>query len=73
MGVTKTDDLHPDGVRIVIDWPSMVVGSSIFVPCINTLKAKAQVKDIIAGFGWGCTSKVVIYNGKLGVRVWRTL
>tara|TARA_R100000995_G_C3478764_1_gene122579 strand:- start:1555 stop:1776 length:222 start_codon:yes stop_codon:yes gene_type:complete len=73
MGVIKTDDLHPDGIRIVVDWPSMVVGSSIFLPCIDTYKAKAQITQVVAGFGWECMLKVVIYNGKLGVRVWRTL
>ena len=44
MGVLKTDDINPDGVRIVIDWPSMVISSSVFVPCINTQLAKQQIQ-----------------------------
>ena len=42
--VMKLDDLNPDGLRITINWDAMDVGSSIFVPCINTEKGKKTVK-----------------------------
>tara|TARA_R100000426_G_C4785350_1_gene96367 strand:+ start:78 stop:299 length:222 start_codon:yes stop_codon:yes gene_type:complete len=73
MEVIKTHDLHPDGVRVVVNWSGMVVGSSLFVPCINTHKALKQVKELFAEFGWKHTAKVVVNNSKLGVRIWRTL
>ena len=35
----RLDDLDPDGVKVVVDWGKMVVGASVFIPCINTQKA----------------------------------
>ena len=73
MGVLKVDDLHPDGIRIVVDWATMSVGSSVFVPCINTQAASKQIKSVFAESGWEHQIKVTIEDGKLGVRVWRML
>ncbi len=67
------DDLAPDGVRIVIRWKSMHVGASLFIPCINTQKAKEQVVKLFRRKKWQVTSKIAIENGKLGIRIWRTL
>jgi len=39
-------DISPDGVRIVIDWDTFVVGTSIFIPCVN---AKQAVTDLDVG------------------------
>jgi len=72
-GVLRTFDLSPDGVQIIIDWGSMVVGSSIFVPCINTPQAIKQAKAITKGEGWDIETRVRVESGKLGVRVWRGL
>jgi len=72
--VLKLDDLNPDGVRIVVDWPSMVVGSSVFVPCINTDKALQQVRGIcVERMGWEIKAKSCVESDFLGVRVWRIL
>jgi hypothetical protein len=72
--VLKLDDLNPDGVRIVVDWPSMVVGSSVFIPCINTDKALQQVKDIcVDQMGWDVRAQSLLQSNMLGVRVWRIL
>ena len=67
------DDLSPDGVRIVVNWDKMVIGASIFVPCINTHRAKEQVTTITKGKRWQVTIKIVIENDKLGIRIWRTI
>ena len=65
-------DLNPDGVRIVVDWGAMVVGSSVFIPCINTNKALQQVKLIcVEEFEWDVRVKMVIEKPFSGVRVWR--
>jgi hypothetical protein len=68
----KVDDLCPDGVRIVVDWESMVVGASIFVPCINTKKATQQIKAYFKQQGWSSEVRTLSENGLLGVRAWRT-
>ena len=70
-GVLKTDDLNPDGVRIVVNWDNMVVNASIFVPCVDTDKAIKQVKNIALIKGWEVVTRVTIENNKFGLRVWR--
>jgi hypothetical protein len=58
MGVLKLDDLDPDGVHIVVDWGALQVGSSFFVPCLNTTAAKKQIKTAFSRRGW----KMRVYN-----------
>lgn len=70
-GIFKKNDLNPDGVRITISWGTMSVGTSIFVPCLNTEKASRQIKAITNEKGWQIKQKVRIEDGKLGLRVWR--
>lgn len=72
-GVLRTYDLAPDGIRIVVNWGSMVVGASFFIPCINTQGAIKDLKRITGERGWSISVKSFIENGKLGVRIWRTL
>ena len=72
-GVLRTYDIAPDGVRVVINWDSMVVGASFFVPCINTQQAVKELKRIAEEKEWSISVKSFIENGKLGVRIWRTL
>ena len=66
-------DLDPDGIRIIVNWDGMSVGASVFVPCINTYKAKEQVSKITKARRWQVTIKIAIENGKLGIRLWRTI
>jgi len=44
----KSSDISPDGVRIVIDWDAFVVGTSVFIPCVNTRQA---LFDIVSASG----------------------
>lgn len=67
------DDLHPDGIRIVVAWPAMKVGMSVFVPCLNTDEAKKQIDKIAAERGWKMQTQVRIEDGNFGVRTWRTV
>ena len=69
----KLHDIDADGVRIVVDW-GVCVGSSVFIPCINTNKALQQVKRIcVDEMGWDVIAKAVISGSHSGVRVWRLL
>tara|TARA_R100001460_G_scaffold53159_8_gene92186 strand:+ start:1834 stop:2061 length:228 start_codon:yes stop_codon:yes gene_type:complete len=72
-GVLKKHDLNPDGVRIVINWDNMTVGSSVFVPCVDTEKATKQVDKVVAEMGWDVKYRVRIEDNKLGLRIWRFL
>jgi len=70
----KTYDIDADGVRIVVDWGAMVVGSSLFVPFIDTDKVLQQIKRIcVDEMGWDIIAKAVISSSHTGVRVWRLL
>lgn len=71
--VVKTYDLIPDGVHIIVEWDRMAVGTSIFVPCINTTKAVQDIKRITAERGWDIELRVCFEKGLQGVRVWRNL
>ena len=46
-GILKSDDLNPDGVRIVVNWDNMVTSSSVFVPCVDAQEAIRQIKNIV--------------------------
>ena len=67
----KTDDLDPDGVRIVVNWENMVVNASIFIPCINVEKAKNQVYKITKAKNWEIIIRATIENNKFGLCIWR--
>ena len=64
-GILKSDDLNPDGVRIIVNWDSM------FILCINHQEAIKQIKNITEGRGWQVKTQVRTENNKLGVRIWR--
>ncbi len=67
----KTDDLDPDGVKIVVNWENMIVNASVFIPCINVEKAKNQIYKITKTKNWEITIRATIENNKFGLRIWR--
>ena len=66
------NDLHPDGLRIVVPWHAMGLGESVFVPCINSDACKKQLSGISARLGITLISRRRTENHILGLRVWRT-
>lgn len=72
-GILKTNDLSPDGVRIIVNWDDMVTSSSVFILCVNTQAAIEQAKKITNARGWQTESQVRVEDNKLGVRIWRTV
>ena len=71
--VLKIDDLNPDGVKITVAWEHMVVGASVFVPCVNTTRAGEQVRKIAEFKSWRVAVRTRIENKMFGVRIWRTV
>jgi hypothetical protein len=69
----KIYDIDPDGLRVIINWDSMRVGMSVFIPCVNTDKALRQLKNVLALKEWQYETRIVIEDSMLGVRVWRTM
>jgi|TARA_R100000541_G_scaffold14718_1_gene24099 hypothetical protein len=72
-GILKLNDLCPDGVRIIVNWDNMVTSSSVFILCVNTQVAIEQAKKITTARGWQTETQVRVEDGKLGVRIWRTV
>ena len=70
-GILKSDDLNPEGVRIIVNWDDMVTSSSVFILCINVTLAVEQVNDVAKRRNWQIKTQVRVENEKLGVRVWR--
>lgn len=71
MAILKKHDLNPDGVRIVVNWDDMVVGSSVFILSINVQEALSQIRDVMNDRGWEYQMQIRVEDEKLGVRVWR--
>jgi len=67
----RTTDISPDGVRIVIDWDTFTVGSSVFIPCVNTKRAVQHVREAAKLSVEQIQYRVRVEDGKYGVRVWR--
>lgn len=71
--IVRTHDLNPDGVVIQVEWDKFDVGSSFFIPCINTQRATEQVRRICGTFDAQVRCKARAENGRWGLRVWRTM
>jgi len=64
-------DISPDGVRVVVDWSKFVPGSSVFIPCVNTVKALEHFVEAGGVSRSDIAHRIRIEDGKYGVRVWR--
>ncbi len=71
--ILEAEDLAPDGVRIIVDWDKFTVGTSFFVPCVDVLEAKKQVKKVVEARSWKVDSRLRIEDECFGVRFWRVL
>lgn len=72
-GVLKISDLNPDGVRIIVAWDELVIGASVFIPCINTEEAMKQAAKIVVEKDFKTEARVVVEDEILGIRIWRTV
>lgn len=71
MGVLTLDQVGPDGLLIVVDWDVMRVGSSVFLPCIDTTEALKQVRGIFGRRRWHMRYAIRPEKDLWGVRIWR--
>ena len=71
MAILKKHNLNPDGVRIIVNWNDMVIGSSVFILSVNTQEALSQIKKVMNDKGWKYQMQIRVEDEKLGVRVWR--
>ena len=69
----NANEISPDGVVFEVDLDRFTVGTSMFIPCINTDKAVRQIKKITTLTSKQLEYRVVIEAEKYGVRIWRVL
>ena len=65
--------INPDGIPIKVNWQTMKVGASVFIPCLNTSKAKRQANSIAKKLGMQFRTQVRIENNNYGLRIWRVV
>lgn len=63
--------LAPDGVELAVNWDSMAVGMSVFVPCLNVQQCLNEFNYVADVLDWTYEYAVRIEAGKMGVRFWR--
>jgi hypothetical protein len=64
-------DLDPDGVLIRIRWKKFDIGSSVFIPCLETTDCKKQLRAIAKRLDYTFKMVAKIEGKKCGVRIWR--
>lgn len=61
-----------EGVSYDINWRKFKRGTSIFIPCLDVPKARAQLMVVTKRLKLKVLTKVVIQDGIKGLRIWRT-
>jgi len=59
------------GLSFRVNWKNFVVGSSFFIPCLDTEGALTQVKRTTKRLGYKIKTQIVVEKGIRGLRVWR--
>jgi hypothetical protein len=60
-----------EGVSYQISWRKFRRGTSIFIPCLDGIKAKEEVMVVLKRLRIKVVLKVSIEEGVRGLRIWR--
>lgn len=63
--------LEVEGVQVEIAWGEFIIGSSFFIPCVNTQAVMGHIIPRAGSFGMKIQARGRVENGMWGVRVWR--
>jgi hypothetical protein len=63
--------IETEGVQIEVEWEKFIVGSSFFLPCIDTASIKTQIERHAKARGVEIKMRDRVENLYWGVRVWR--
>jgi len=55
-----------------VNWRAFKRGSSIFIPCLDPVAARAEVMTVLKRLRIKVLTKVSIEGGIRGLRMWRT-
>jgi hypothetical protein len=71
MGLARRNDIFINGARVTVDWRSLRVGGSFFLPCVDAAAAIRCIEKIFKRKKWQARYASRIENHILGLRVWR--
>lgn len=63
--------MQVEGVNYEINWSRFLMGSSIFIPCLDPRRAKKTVRPIFERLNIDVLMKISIEDGIRGLRIWR--
>ena len=63
--------MQVEGVTYEVEWKRFKKGTSMFIPCLDPKRAKAQLLVVIKRLRIKILIKVEIEDGIRGLRVWR--
>ncbi len=55
-----------------VDWEKFKPGQSIFIPCLNCVAVRKQIKDLLTRHKIYVFAKIVVEDSVQGLRIWRT-
>ena len=55
-----------------VNWEKFKPGQSIFIPCLNCIAARKQIKDLLTRHKIYVFAKIVVEDSVQGLRIWRT-
>jgi hypothetical protein len=58
------------GVSYDVNWKAFKQGTSIFIPCLDTKRARAQVLVVTKRLRIKILIKIVVVDGIRGLRIW---
>jgi hypothetical protein len=59
------------GLSFRVNWAKFIVGASVFIPCLDTDAALAEVTMVTKRLRYKIRTRVAVDKGVYGLRVWR--
>jgi hypothetical protein len=64
--------MQVEKVNYDINWKAFKRGRSFFIPCLDPVRARREVRETTERLRLTILIKVVIVEGVRGLRIWRT-
>tara|TARA_R110000868_G_scaffold10426_2_gene51156 strand:+ start:402 stop:590 length:189 start_codon:yes stop_codon:yes gene_type:complete len=60
-----------EGVKYDVNWSKFKRGSSIFLPCLDRVKARQEVREFMQAHRFKVLIKLAVMDGISGLKIWR--
>lgn len=60
-----------EGVTYEVNWKAFKRGTSVFIPCLDEVKARKQIREVTNRLKLTIVTKVVVEDGIKAVRIWK--